>query len=271
MYHRMLRIALFLVMVGLVTHMVFGSTTSAQQTCTSECELDVVMVLDVSGSMSGAPLNYLKEGAHVLINDTCPDGAWAMGIVAFNDTARNLTLGLVVVDSDLVKKDLNDTIDSLSAGGGTALGYGIGNATAMFIDSGRPGVRRIMIIFTDGEPTIPGTSAEAKDYARQKADEARTHGIIIVGIFAGDPGGTGDEFLQSISDYFINVSIDQLPQAFKDLTGQVCFLRPKSLVGAELELAQPVVASDTNTARIVGIIAAISAGALVILRRGLKK
>ncbi len=234
----------------------------AQPACTSPCGLDIVFVLDVSGSMGGTPLDYLKEGVHSFINATCPDGGWAIGIVAFNDTAYNLTSGLLLVNSDAVKKNLNDTVDTLTAGGLTALGYGIGNGTAMFLDTGRPGVNRVMIIFTDGEPNVP---SQAENYATQKANEAKANNIAIVGVFAGDPLGTGDEFLQSISDYFINVSIDQLPQAFTSLVSQVCRISPPTtpVVGAEVRLAQATGSETYSYAVITGIIAIASIAIIV--------
>ena len=104
--------------------------------CPSPCCLDIVFALDVSGSMAGTPLNYLKEAMHIFINRTCPDGGFAIGLVAFASEATNLTtyddLGVLwLVNNDTVKKDLNDTIDGLTAGGTTAMDLGVYSAVRM--------------------------------------------------------------------------------------------------------------------------------------------
>lgn len=250
--------------------------------CPSPCCLDIAFVLDVSGSMSGTKLDYLKEAMHIFINKTCPDEGFAIGIVTFSTEAYNNTLdeqgygALWLVDSDTVKKELNDTIDSLTALYETNIGAGIGNGTAMILHGiynktgdkllpNRAGCRDIIILVTDGIPTEPGPDPEG--YAAHKADEARAHGIMIVGVYVGDPSGGGDEFLESISDYFINVSIEDLPGEFDKLFDQICYITPpKPAVGGVLEES---LVTDQLKAQLVPVIlvAAVTASLVIFLRR----
>mgnify|MGYP000064707571 CR=1 FL=1 len=255
--------------------------------CPSPCCLDIAFALDVSGSMGETvdtltKLDYLKEAMYIFINRTCPDEGFAIGIVIFNTTAMNITtdaqgLGaLWLVDSDVAKKDLNDSITPLVADGLTNMGGGISNATAMILHGiynktgdkllpNRAECRDIIILVTDGLPTEPGPDPEG--YAADKADEARAHGIMIVGVYVGDPSGGGDEFLESISDYFINVSIEDLPEEFDKLFDQICYITPpKPAVGGVLE-ESPV--TDQLKAQLVPVIlvAAITASLVIFLRR----
>ena len=92
-----------------------------------------------------------------------------------------------------------------------------------------------------------------------------------MGVFAGDPSGTGDEFLESVSDYFINTTIDQLPQEIENLYSNICVIATPTptlppFVGGVLEHSS---ATDYSYGLSVAtaMVAAVALVLLVLKRR----
>jgi len=232
----------------LVSITVYVNSQTVQEVCPSPCKLDIAFALDVSGSMDGQPLEELKNATTLFINMTCPDCKWSIGLVAFNDTAYNLTyIGspsngtLFPVCSEEDKTALRNIIYTLNAGGWTNIGDAIYNATAMILNSDRSDAGNILVIVTDGLPNRPSYVPDPEEYAREAADYAKSLGIVIVGIYVGDASGDGDEFLLSISSspqHFINASIQSninMTEAFLLLFNRLCELSEVK-VGGEVEM-----------------------------------
>ena len=144
---------------------------------------DIVLVLDRSGSMSGAPLADMKVGAKTFIDiiseSTGGSGSGEigsgsrMGIVSF---AANAT-----VDSPLITSvaDLKSAVNSISAGGGTNHGDAFLKAQGLFDPTSSNA--RVIVMFTDGVTTsgpAPGPIAAA----------ARAAGTVIycIGLIGSD-------------------------------------------------------------------------------------
>lgn len=258
--------------------MVLVNSQNPQEVCPSKCKLDIAFALDVSGSMSGQPLDDLKEATTTFINMTCPDCQWSIGLVAFNDTAINLTyLGspsngvLYPVCTEENKTTLRNIIYTLNAGGWTNIGDAIYNATAMILNSDRPDANNILIIVTDGSPNRPLNVPDPEEYAREAADYAKSLGIVIVGIYVGDATEDGDEFLLSISSspqHFINASIQSninMSDAFLILFNRLCELSEVK-VGGEVEIST-IDSSNNLIYMITGYIAVISIVSVLIIKK----
>ncbi len=255
-------VVILLAILLLVSTTVYVNSQTEQEVCPSPCKLDIAFALDVSGSMGGLPLEELKNATTLFINMTCPDCNWSIGLVAFNDTANNLTyLGspsngvLYPVCSEENKTTLRNIIESLSAGGSTNMGDAIYSATGMILNSDRPDANNVLIIVSDGEPTSGPDASVAADYAKSL-------GIVIVGIFVGDASGNGDEFLLSISSspqHFINASIQSninMTEAFLLLFNRLCELSEVK-VGGEIEIS--AIDSNNNLVYIItGYVALVS-------------
>lgn len=145
---------------------------------------DIVLVLDRSGSMAGAPIASLKAGAKKFIDiideatDSSQDGnigsGSRIGIVSFADTAVQNTQLITSVDT------LKTAVDSLVADGSTNHADAFTKAAALFdpVSSNA----KVIVMFTDGKTTAgPNPSPVAA--------AARASGIIIYCIgLVGDDG-----------------------------------------------------------------------------------
>jgi len=120
---------------------------------------DIMLVLDQSSSMSGAPLADLKTAAKRFVDiiDQGTDGSLngviangtRVGVVKFSSGA-SVAQGLTT-NANAVKA----AIDGLSAGGGTDIGNGINTAQAQYTGANT----KKMLVMTDGVGGNPSTAA----------------------------------------------------------------------------------------------------------------
>jgi len=102
----------------------------------------VVLVIDASGSMEGAPIESAKTAAKSFVDQKRPEDFIA--IVTFSDE--------VTVLSEFSNRGtvLNERIDTIEAAGGTAMFDGIIRATELFATADDDQIRKNMIVLTDG-------------------------------------------------------------------------------------------------------------------------
>lgn len=122
--------------------------------------VDIMLVLDESGSMDGEPLTSIKEASKQFIdiidestnNGTITGtlgGGSTIGIVKF-DTDASFILPPGLTTNTL---DLKNAIDTLSAGGFTCHGCAFKVARESFNPLSTN--KKIIIMFTDGQTTVP--------------------------------------------------------------------------------------------------------------------
>lgn len=148
-----------------------------------ENPIDIVLILDRSGSMAGAPLAAVKEGAKAFIDiiDEATDGSQdgqigngsRIGIVSFATEGR--------VDAQLITSvdTLKNAVDSLVSGGSTNHAQAFAKATELF--SPPSGNAKVMVMFTDGNTTVGAPPAPV-------AEAAKAQGIVIycIGLIGSD-------------------------------------------------------------------------------------
>lgn len=146
--------------------------------------VDIVLILDRSRSMAGAPLDSLKAGARRFIQiidestDSSQDGEIGggsrIGIVSFSSTATQDTQLITSVAA------LNSAVNALSSGGSTNHADAFTKATQLFDVTSTN--RKVMIMFTDGVTTAGSPPAPI-------AEAAKAQGIVIYCIgLVGDTG-----------------------------------------------------------------------------------
>lgn len=193
--------------------------------------IDLALVIDDSGSMSGSKLTAAKNGAKLLV-DKLNSGAFS-ALVSFNSTAER-PFDLTAMD-EAGQTALQDAIDQLNAGGGTNIGAGIIYGTeeltgdeTLFAETTSPSgndrdnAQKIMILLSDGLTSNPaGTTAAA--------DLAKAEGIRIITIAVEGADEAFMENLASSADDFYTTDDAGLEAAFEEIAGTICTSRVVNL------------------------------------------
>jgi Ca-activated chloride channel family protein len=156
--------------------------------------INVTLVLDTSGSMSGSPIALLKDVCNEIAGSLI-DGD-RVSMVTWN-TAQNIELSSHEVEGPN-DPTLLDAIAGLSASGGTDLhaglvtGYGL--AEDNFIEDG---LNRVVLI-SDG-----GANAGITDenIIAGAAEGAEGDAIFMVGVGVGDGGYYNDKLMDTVTDW----------------------------------------------------------------------
>lgn len=143
---------------------------------------DIVLTLDRSDSLEGAPMESVKAGAKTFIDilsestGGAPDAIGSgsrIGIVSFNQTAT--------ADTQLIPSvaALKEAVDALDASGST--NHAAAFSTAMQLFDPQSANAKVIVLFTDGKTTAGPPPAPV-------AAAARAEGIIIycIGLIGSD-------------------------------------------------------------------------------------
>lgn len=146
-------------------------------------QLAVILVVDTSGSMQGAPLEAAKQAARQFVAQLGPNDR--ASVVAFSDGVRSV----VPLTGDAAA--LTAGIDGLTAAGATSLYEAVQAAVFIARTSGAP--RQAIVFLSDGEnDTATSQATEAGSL-----DIARANGVPIFAIGFGQAADTG--YLQRLS------------------------------------------------------------------------
>ncbi len=155
--------------------------------------ITLTLVLDTSGSMSGHPMEMLKESCKALAASLKTGDA--ISLVTWNTENRTLLAGYEVQgpnDATLIGK-----IDALQASGGTDLhgglaeGYAIARAA---FDAGR--INRLVLI-SDGGANVGITDV---DLISAEAGGENEDGVYMVGVGVGTADTYNDELMDHVTD-----------------------------------------------------------------------
>lgn len=221
------------------TYKVALNVTGAKSTDTGEIvtnqPLDIVLVLDVSGSMDGplsggTKIDALKTAVNGFIDATADENA------TITDRSQRNRIALVKfagdvsssVGDDFYRKGwssynytqivsnltdevsgLTDTVDGLRAAGATSADYAFNRAQAALTYQPRANAKKVVIFFTDGEPNHgsgfdPTVAATAVNKAKSLKDAGTT--IYSIGVVSGaNPGDTSsnlNKYMHGISSNY---------------------------------------------------------------------
>ncbi|KNX40165.1 von Willebrand factor type A domain protein [Roseovarius tolerans] len=128
-------------------------TGSASITGTTGDGLDLVLVLDSSGSMGGSRAAAQRAAAKALVA-SLPTSTSSVSIVEF-DSDANLVIGLTPLTPASNITAINAAIDVVDASGGTFIGSGIDEATGILTGAGATASRsQQMVVLSDGAPPL---------------------------------------------------------------------------------------------------------------------
>ena len=235
----------------LVALSAMSSTSSTTQT--EPIPLDVVMVLDASGSMSDpmsgtdatkridalkkAVSKFIEKAADKNAQISDKDKKIRLSIVKFagktsnnigNDTYRDgrytynysqIMQNLTVCEgSDAAQ--LKDAVDSIAPAGATRADYGLERAQAALAsnpDPARSNAKKVVIFFTDGSPTSSnGFESEVAASAIATAKDIKAAGteVYTVGIFGGaNPSADVSNSGTSLANKFMHAVSSNYPEA----------------------------------------------------------
>jgi Ca-activated chloride channel family protein len=112
---------------------------------------DVILVLDVSGSMRGEKIDQARDALNFVLDNLNEEDRF--NIIAFSTSTRPYARGLVPADE---RGEARDFVDRLDAGGSTDINRALLEAMAM-ADAERP---TTLIFLTDGLPTVGEVDVE---------------------------------------------------------------------------------------------------------------
>lgn len=144
--------------------------------------VDVVLVIDVSGSMQGDRLAVAKSAAIQFINQLNSETD-RIGLVSFESDASQL--------SDLTSNfsSVSGMIGGFEASGGTAIDAGLSAGHRIIQNSSRTEAERVIMLLTDG-----GSDPAA---AMAAANQIKADGITLLAVGVGP--GTDQALLQSLA------------------------------------------------------------------------
>ena len=177
--------------------------------------LNLAVVLDKSGSMTGAKLEKTKQAAAQLVDRLAPDDVFSL--VIFSDEAQVLVPARKVEDKEALKA----RIESIEAGGSTALYSGVQTGARQiqeYFSSKR--INRV-ILLSDGLANVgPGSTSDLRHLGRQLANS----GISVTTI------GVGDDYNEDLmaglaeasdANYYYVQDTEKLPEIFSQELGEL--------------------------------------------------
>ena len=187
-------------------------------------ELEVALVSDTSGSMSGANLSALKSAATSFVgNLSSPDEAAAVSFNSGTSLDQELTTNYQAVQS---------AINNYTAGGSTNVAGGINVAQNELTNgtNATPGASKVMIVLTDGFENIGD--------ARTAATAAKNAGTRIFGIGLGNNVDTSlvEDISSSPDDAFFAPDPADLDTVYAEIAQIVLAGEQKILEGSMTEV-----------------------------------
>ncbi|MFQ3549224.1 MAG: VWA domain-containing protein [Armatimonadota bacterium] len=171
--------------------------------------LNLCLILDISGSMEGPPLEYMKQASCYVVDML--DSNDILSIVVFGDNAEVLMPARRIVNKALIKEHIN----RLDVNNTTNLYDGIALGASQIASVASPGYVNRALLFTDGEPT-----AGNKDFQSivGQVAEQKSRGITITALGLGME--YNEELLAGIAkrsggNYYYISRPDLIPEVFR--------------------------------------------------------
>jgi uncharacterized protein YegL len=197
----------------------------------------VVLLLDTSGSMDGAPIDELNKALiqikEDILNDTMLSNRLELGIVAFDDDAR------VERPIDLISPDTDLPI--LNIGGVTNLVAGMNKAIELVTDrknfyksNGEQYYRPFIVLFTDGAPTNTPEEIEQLDQTIQKLSDEKRFIFLPFGVDGADmqllaklAAQSADERLKNTGTAFAMKDVSKFTEVFQFVSASISGIMEK--------------------------------------------
>ncbi len=196
-------------------------------------ELEVALVSDVSGSMSGAPLSSLKTAATSFVDNlAAPDEAAAISFSTSATTDQELTTNYQAV---------KNAINAYTASGGTSIASGVDEGADELLTgtNATAGASKVLILLSDGN-----SDASA---ATTAADAAKNAGVRLFTIALGSANTSLLESLASSpDDAFVAPNPADLDTVYAEIAQVVLAGEQKIFEGSMAELFESFLADGAT-------------------------
>lgn len=144
-------------LIVLLVNSLFFSTTLGKEQILSSPTLDILFVVDCSGSMNSTDKNRIALDTIKMFIDTVNSNAVQIGYVAYNDSIiSSLTPSSLQTQSE--RDLLKSKIDTLPRKGYTDISIGLKHTTDMLTSQTNPNTIPLIILLSDGETDLPPSS-----------------------------------------------------------------------------------------------------------------
>lgn len=177
-------------------------------------ERNIVLTLDVSGSMSGVPIEETRKASAKFIDTALEEDA-SVGIVTY-DTESEITSGFSNKNATL-----QSIVSNLNAGGGTNIEAGLRDAQWMLEKTDAK--KKIIVLMSDGEPNHGLEGEDLIEYANEIKQSGTT--IYTIGFFESLYEKSYAQYLmESIASdgcHYEVATADELVFFFEDMADQI--------------------------------------------------
>ncbi|MBU0907842.1 MAG: VWA domain-containing protein [Nanoarchaeota archaeon] len=170
------------------------------------CGLDVIFIMDSSGSISNDKLNDMKDAFKDFVDSVLVNSPSQAAVVDFDDT------GHLILDYTSNISAIKGAIDSVVSGGATNWEDALEEAHEQF--DNRPDYPDLYILASDGHPnrigdiSLPASEVVAVAWAVEDANAIKLDGIRIVTLGLGDAPNTDSmKAISSDDAYYEDLSI----------------------------------------------------------------
>ena len=196
---------------------------------------DIILVMDVSGSMEGDKIEQTRDAAQFVVDHLNPDDRF--NLLQFSTGASLWQRELQPVDEESVA-DASDWISQLDASGSTNINLALLEALAQLAESDDPDRPAYVLFLTDGLPTQGPTGTEtilgnALDNEPDRSVRLFTFGVgfdvntILLDALSDELGGrssyvTPDERIdERVGDFYSSISTPVLANVEIEFEGDV--------------------------------------------------
>jgi Ca-activated chloride channel family protein len=183
--------------------------------------LNLALVIDTSGSMQGAPIEYVREGLYRMLDELAPTDH--ISFITFGDNAYVKTEFIAGNDPALVQ-----AIDALSAGGSTNIYDGLRHGFELAAAHADPATQNRVILLSDGVATA-GITNDAKIIDMADGYTAMGLGLTTIGVgtdfdvelmrtlseqgsgafyFLEDPAAVQEVFVEEVTSFLVPLAED---------------------------------------------------------------
>lgn len=171
--------------------------------------MDIMLLMDTSGSMSGTEIEEAKRASHLLVNKLIDFSRHRMGLISFNTNSK-INMPLTTDQEALIRE-----IDALKTNGGTIMEKALRKARRAMHDNDR---KRVVILATDGDDFD-------KEATLGVARAMRRDGFRIITIGAGPK--VVKEFLEEVAeegDFHTVENMAGLASAFEEIINKLTLI-----------------------------------------------